>query len=230
MAAPRTAARARYDVYDIAYLAGGPHHVVDTALVALAESGRVRVQVTGELYAVDPRRRHPVEAAVLDAIGTRPRRSTGTVRWKLETDERVTGIGDRLVADGLLTGRERRLLTGGRPRPVPTRQGRQVLHALRCDPPADPVAAGTSAMAVALRGVDALPDRALRAELFTPPRPPRRTGRPWSPLDGTSGYAGTGFGDGGWGGGWCGDGGGGGGFGGDGGGGGCGGDGGGGSC
>ncbi len=90
----------RYDVYDLAYLAGGPYAVVDTALVALAERGRVRVQFTGELYAVDVRRRSPVEAAVLDALGPRPRRSVGTLRWRLRADERIASIGDRLVADG----------------------------------------------------------------------------------------------------------------------------------
>jgi len=35
------------DVYDIACLAGGAERVVDTALVALVESGRVRVHAPG---------------------------------------------------------------------------------------------------------------------------------------------------------------------------------------
>src|SRR4051794_39017481 len=94
----------RYDLYDIAYLAGGPYGVVDTALVALAETGRVRVSETGELSAVGLRRRNPVEAAVLDALGPRPRRSVGTVRWRLQQDERITRLGERLRADGLVTG------------------------------------------------------------------------------------------------------------------------------
>ena len=60
-----TASRAELDLYDIAYLAGGPERVVDTALVALVESGRVRVHAPGELAAAVPDRRHPVEAACL---------------------------------------------------------------------------------------------------------------------------------------------------------------------
>lgn len=178
------------DVYDVAYLAGGPHRVVDTALVALAESGLVRVQVTGELSADGaPRRRHPVEAAVLDAIGPRARWSPGTVRWKLEDDPRITTLGDRLAAAGLLTGRRRPALGGGAPVPLRTRAGRRALRALRADPPEDRVAPGTSALPVALTGPRAMADAELREQLFTPPRPPRRTGRPWGPTDGTTGWS-----------------------------------------
>jgi hypothetical protein len=216
----------RYDLYDIAYLAGGPHHVVDTALVALAESGRVRAQATGELHATDVQRRSPVEAAVLDALGPRPRRSVTTLRWRLESDERITGLGDRLVADGLLTGRRRRLFTGGRSRPILTPEGRRALRALRSDPPADRVAPGTSALLVALTGIRAMPDDALRTALFEPPTLPHRSGiGQWRGPDGyvpglwwaggTGGgdIGGCGWGGGGWGGdgGGCGDGGGGGG-------------------
>jgi hypothetical protein len=152
-----------------------------------------------------------VEAAVLDALGPRPRRSAGTVRWHLEQDERITGIGERLVADGLLTGRQRRLLTGGRPLPVRTRDGRRFLRRLRAEPPQDRVAAGTSAMLVALTGIRAMPDAELRARLFEPPSPRRLCGyRSWS---GPDGYVpglwwagGTGGGDiGGCGAGWGGD-------------------------
>ena len=57
--------------------------VVDTALVALVESGRVRVHAPGELAAAEPARRHPVEAAVLDAVGTHGHRSVDTIRWRL---------------------------------------------------------------------------------------------------------------------------------------------------
>jgi hypothetical protein len=164
----------RYDVYDIAYLAGGPHQVVETALVALAESGRVTAHATGELSATDVRRRSPVEAAVLDALGSRPRRSAGTLRWLLGRDPRITDIGERLAADGLLSGRQRRF-SGARPRPALTRAGRVALRRLKADPPSDHVAPGTSAMLVALTGVRAMPDAALRASLFEPPPLPRRT-------------------------------------------------------
>src|SRR3982750_4043667 len=50
------------DVYEVAFLAGGPDRVVDTALVALVETGRVRVQRAGELSVVDDRPGPPAEA------------------------------------------------------------------------------------------------------------------------------------------------------------------------
>jgi len=77
------------DVYDIAYLAAGPDRVVDTALVALVETGRVRVQPPGQLAVAELARRHPVEAAVLDAVGTRGHRSVDVVRWRLLSGGRL---------------------------------------------------------------------------------------------------------------------------------------------
>ena len=56
------------DLYDLAWLAGGPDRVVDTALVALLRSGRIRAHAPGVLATVALARRHPVEAAVLDAV------------------------------------------------------------------------------------------------------------------------------------------------------------------
>ncbi|MGY1608300.1 MULTISPECIES: TIGR04222 domain-containing membrane protein [unclassified Geodermatophilus] len=142
------------DVYDVAYLAGGPQRVVDTALVALLVTGRVRAVAPGELQVVDPRRRHPVEAAVLDAVGGRGRRSVETVRWRALADERVTGIV-RALRDRRLLGRLARR----------TAAGRQVLLRARA---ADvgPV------LHVALDGRERIADPALReAVLEPPPRP-----------------------------------------------------------
>jgi len=223
MALPLIPVLSRYDLYDIAFLTGGAHAVVDTAVVALVESGRVRLSGTGTLRLVDATRHHPVEAAVLDGIGSRARWSATTLRRRLEDDPRITGIGRRLAGEGLLTDR-RRLFPGRRVGPAPSREGRRLLRLVRQSPPQDRVAPGTSALPVALAGTRAMRDAGLRSRLFDPPRPPRREGsRPWSGPDGyVPGlwWAGaTGGGDiGGWGG--CGDGGGGA----------CGGDGGGGSC
>ncbi len=50
------------DAYEAAYLAGGLDRVVDTALVALVETGRVRVQRTGELSMVEDAPGHQIEA------------------------------------------------------------------------------------------------------------------------------------------------------------------------
>jgi hypothetical protein len=166
----------QYDVYDIAYLAGGLRRVADTALVALLQDGRIRREPTGELATVDPRRRHPVEAAVLDVVGPRPRRSAGTVRWRLEGDRRLAAVAERLTADGLL-GRPRRLLLPRRPaRPALTGTGRRVLREWRERPPADRVAGNTEALPVALHGLTALSDAEMRTALLPPVRTVRRSG------------------------------------------------------
>ena len=159
------------DVYDIAFLAGGAQRMVDTALVALVESGRVRVHAPGELAAVQPDRRHPVEAAVLDAVGTHGHRSVDTIRWRLAGDERLTGVGRSLAAAGLL-----RRTFRGRETWSPTRAGRQALRRLAVQPPVDRALDGGSALLVALQGRAAMPDAALRAAIFERPALPAATG------------------------------------------------------
>ena len=57
------------DLYELAYLAGGPCRAVDTAVIALVEAGVVRVdRSTGELALIDRRSCSDLEAAVLDAL------------------------------------------------------------------------------------------------------------------------------------------------------------------
>jgi hypothetical protein len=182
------AAPGTLDVYEIACLAGGPDRVVDTAIVALVQSGRVRVTAPGCLATASLVRRHPVEAAVMDAVGPTGIRSVDTVRWRLTADARILDVS-RHLRDAGLTG------PGGpaapparrsRWRVVPTYAGRHLLHELRDSPPADHVAPGTSAMTVALHGRDRMPDQALCASLFEPPPPPLAggpAGRPPSDLD-----------------------------------------------
>lgn len=165
-------AASRLDVYAIAFLSGGLQRAVDTALVALVESGRVRVHAPGELAAVEPARRHPVEAAVLDAVGTRGHRSVDTIRWRLSRDARLTGIGPALATDGLL----RRRILRGRGEWCPTRAGRQTLARLQAQPPVDRALDGGSAMQVALAGREAMTDAGLRASIFERPALPKATG------------------------------------------------------
>ena len=84
----------RSDLYEIAYLAGGPRRVVETAVVALVENGRLRVdRATGRLHVVDASRRHPVEAVVLDAVGPRGRSVWGLV-WRARSDPRLATVAD----------------------------------------------------------------------------------------------------------------------------------------
>jgi hypothetical protein len=165
----------RLDVYEIAYLAGGPERVVDTAVVALVESGRVGVPSPGQLVVVDPARRHAVEGAVLDAIGTRGHRSLDLVLWRLVGDDRLRDVGRRLVAEGL-AGRRRTLRRSQAGPPIRTAAGRRLLRALVADPPIFSVHDGGSAVQVALHGRQGMQDERLRASIFDAPRETLPTG------------------------------------------------------
>jgi hypothetical protein len=57
------------DVYEIAYLCGGPERVALTAVTAMARDGRIRISRTRHRVQVVHRRGgHPAERAVLDAV------------------------------------------------------------------------------------------------------------------------------------------------------------------
>jgi hypothetical protein len=144
------------DVYELACLAGGIDRMVDAALVALVQTGRVQVPHPGQLVTAGLARRHPVEAAVLDAVGPAGHRSVDTVRWRLTGDERLLDVVRRLHRDGLV----------GRHVPHPSAAGRRTLHRLIADPPQDDVAPGTDALLVALHGREQWPDRELCAAVF----------------------------------------------------------------
>jgi hypothetical protein len=189
----RKAVPDRLDVYEIACLAGGPDRMVDTALVALVQLGRVRVTSPGELATVSLARRHPVEAAVLDAVGPAGHRSVETIRWRLTTDDRILEVPRRLRDLGLLGGAGVVPATARRCRwrLAPTYAGRHLLHELLDDPPADDVAGGTVAMTVALRGREHMPDKALCAAIFEQPAStvaPGLRGRPPHELEFADGW------------------------------------------
>ena len=174
-----TLSSSELDLYDIACLAGGPDRMVDAALIALVQSGRVRVHRPGQLATVDLSRRHPVEAAVLDAIGPTGHRSIDTIRWRVAGDERLLDVGRRLQQAGLL-GHVHRLVphfSGGRSCPAATGEGRRALRRLEAEPPVDRVAPGSDAMLVALGGPGRLPDRALRTAIFEEARAVSHFGR-----------------------------------------------------
>jgi hypothetical protein len=157
------------DLYDIAYLAGGADRVVDTAVVALVESGRMRVPSPGQLAVVDPARRHPVEGAVLDAVGTHGHRSLDLVVWRLAGDDRIREVGRRLTDGGLLSRRPALVRRDGRA-PLRTSTGRCLLRALVAAPPVFSVHDGGSAVQVALHGPQGMTDARLRASIFDVPR------------------------------------------------------------
>jgi hypothetical protein len=106
----------------------------------------------------------------MDAVGTRGHRSVDTVRWRLADDERIAGLGRSLAAAGLL---RRPLLRrrGGIPWSV-TRSGREALRRAPEQRSADPALDGSGALRVARHGRSALPDMALRAQIFERLLPP----------------------------------------------------------
>jgi hypothetical protein len=167
---------AELDLYGIAFLAGGADRVVDTALVALVESGRIRVHAPGELAVEEQTRRHPVEAAVMDAVGTHGHRSIDTVRWRLADDARLADVGRSLAAAGLL---KRRSALGRRSTSAEwttTSSGREALKRVTEQPPATPALDGGSALQVALHGRETMPDAELRASIFEHPLPAAEPG------------------------------------------------------
>lgn len=171
------------DVYDMAVLAGGLPRLVDTALVAMVECGRVHVEPSGEFRADATSSPHPVEAALLDAVGTRGHRSVDTIRWQVLHDRRLDQEFQHLTRDGLVRRAIPALLVG-KTRAHTTAAGRRALQQFAERPPAD----GGNAVRVALHGRDAMPDRRLHAEIFDP-RPvvlaPRSARRPSREVDPT---------------------------------------------
>src|SRR4051812_19691136 len=81
----------RYDLYDIAYLAGGHVRVADTAVVTLVERGQVRVAPEGQLSVLRRGGRHRVEAAARAAIGTGGGGWGASVRGRFEEAPRLSG-------------------------------------------------------------------------------------------------------------------------------------------
>jgi hypothetical protein len=160
------------DVYDIAFLAGGPDRVVDTAIVALVRSGRLRVHSPGQLATCDLTRRHPVEAAVLDAVGPTGHRSIDTIHWRVADDDRLRDVGEELHRAGLV-GRTAALLHGHPHRFEPTRDGRRALRGAGAIPGAD-----AEALRVAVGGRAAMSDARLRADIFERPVTTLAVGRP----------------------------------------------------
>ena len=155
------------DVYDVAFLAGGPERVVEAALVALVRSGRVRVHSPGQLATVGLARRHPVEAAVLDAVGPMGHRSVDTIYWRVAEDDRLLDVGRRLHKAGLLgrLGAAVSVFHGERRALVPTRAGHRVLRGLADGPSlGDP-----EVVRVAVGGRAAMTDARQRAAIFERP-------------------------------------------------------------
>ncbi|WP_179203536.1 TIGR04222 domain-containing membrane protein, partial [Streptomyces griseiscabiei] len=105
---------AALDLYDLAFLAGGAQRVSDSAVIALSETGALRIRGSRVRAVGEARPEHPVEQAVL-AWCPRSRALT-SVYAALRTSPEIEDIGRRLAARGLVTGSRRRPTRAGRRR------------------------------------------------------------------------------------------------------------------
>lgn len=97
------------DVYQAAFLAGGPRRVVDTAIVTLALHEQVLVARGGRITAVTGAAvSGPIESAVYQEL--HPAESRPALHRRLRDHPAVTSIGDHLRAQGLLLNDSRQLL------------------------------------------------------------------------------------------------------------------------
>ncbi|MFF8957494.1 TIGR04222 domain-containing membrane protein [Streptomyces sp. NPDC014894] len=90
------------DVYEAAFLKGGPARVVDTALAVMHLEERLRIGGPGIVAAGTGEPRDAVERAVLDRLAVAPNGSLGQVRGAVMRAPAVQGIGDALAARGLM--------------------------------------------------------------------------------------------------------------------------------
>ncbi|WP_431772667.1 TIGR04222 domain-containing membrane protein [Streptomyces cucumeris] len=93
--------RAALDLYETAFLAGGPRRVVDLALVAMYRERRLLLAHTGWVTVVDPEGRDALERSVISTIGPEGQSPVPAVRTALAAAEPVRALADRLVDAGL---------------------------------------------------------------------------------------------------------------------------------
>ncbi|GAA3794012.1 hypothetical protein GCM10022226_11620 [Sphaerisporangium flaviroseum] len=102
------------DLYETAYLCGGPRRVAMVALVALCEDGRARIDpARHRISAVRREPADPVEAAALEAIPETGRHLGYTVAV-VAGSPAVEAIGESLRARGLVTRRGKAGILRGR--------------------------------------------------------------------------------------------------------------------
>ncbi|MFD7733645.1 TIGR04222 domain-containing membrane protein [Kitasatospora phosalacinea] len=87
---------------DVAFLAGGPARVVDTALVRMEREGRVVVSRARRVTVTSDRTSDPVERVLVTAVGGRAGRDLSVLRSSVAGSPEVQRIGDGLAARGLL--------------------------------------------------------------------------------------------------------------------------------
>ncbi|MGX1759719.1 TIGR04222 domain-containing membrane protein [Streptomyces lydicus] len=91
-----------HDVWETAFLAGGPGRVVDAAIAGMHQDGRLAVGGPGVVTVRQAFAHDAVEAAVLDAVARTPGGALPVLRATARRGPAVQSVGDRLAARGLL--------------------------------------------------------------------------------------------------------------------------------
>ncbi|WP_051872243.1 TIGR04222 domain-containing membrane protein [Streptomyces sclerotialus] len=92
-----------HDLWENAFLAGGPGRVADAAIAGMHGDGRLVIGGPGTVTARRPAVSHdPVESAVLEALARTPGGSLARLRPTVMRSAAVQQIGDRLADRGLL--------------------------------------------------------------------------------------------------------------------------------
>ncbi|WP_327272255.1 TIGR04222 domain-containing membrane protein [Streptomyces sp. NBC_01224] len=91
-----------HDLFEVAFLNGGPGRVVDTALTAMQTDGRLAIGGPGIVAVQQMDARDPVERAVLQEHAMAPSGALHTLRDAVMRHPAVQEIGDALAARGLL--------------------------------------------------------------------------------------------------------------------------------
>ncbi|WP_205022210.1 TIGR04222 domain-containing membrane protein [Streptomyces sp. HB132] len=97
----RAAASPELNLYETAFLAGGPQRVADLALVSMHLRRRLLLAHTGWATVVDPEGRDEVERTVIRAIGPEGQSRIAPLRAAAAAADAVRSLADRLVAAGL---------------------------------------------------------------------------------------------------------------------------------
>ena len=154
----------RLDVYEIAYLCGGPERVAMAAVVAMQQDGRIRISPTRHrIQVVHRRASRPVERAVLDAVP-----ASGTVLGPALRDIAKSGAVGQLIEE--LRGRGligQHAVLG---HPHLSAAGRQARKEVE-----DSSATMRRERRVAVLGAAGITNAKLRAIFETPDPPPRRS-------------------------------------------------------
>ncbi|MEU1277114.1 TIGR04222 domain-containing membrane protein [Streptomyces sp. NPDC005805] len=112
---PRADGTGVHDVYEAAFLSGGPARTADAAIAALQADGRIAVGGPGIVTVLRPVAHDPVERSVFDALAAGPSGALGVLRAAVMRGPAVQEVGDGLAARGLVhpPGSHRALVAWG---------------------------------------------------------------------------------------------------------------------